>query len=160
MSGLIALFLSLLPSKSTPTKTLIAFFSTAVLLSLGYVLVQGFYFPSKWSRVYLLVAITFNHVLVSQIFFHFPLNTHPKLAKGFFYGQSLVFLLVDIFLIWKSIDADVIYDFGGHYFEVNAQLALKVYGGVILVNILVVAVIAIWKIIITKSRFLLHWVCS
>ena len=150
-TGLIALFLSLLPSKSTPTKTLIAFFTTAAMLSLGYILVQGFYFPSKWSRVYLLVAITFNHILVSQIFFYFPLNTHPKLAKGFFYGQSLVFLLVDIFLIWKAIDAEVIYDFGGHYFEVNAPLALKVYGGVILVNILVVAVIAIWKIIITKS---------
>lgn len=83
--------------------------------------------------------------------FHFPNNTHPKLAKGFLYVQSFAFLMVDLLLIWESIGASVNYDFAGHYFEVDAPFALKVYGGVILLNILVVTLAAIWKIIITKS---------
>ena len=151
MTFLIALFLSLLPSKSTPTKYLIGFFFTAAMLSFGYVLVQGIYFPAKWIRVYLLVSITLNHLICVQIFFHFPNNTHPKLAKGFLYVQSFAFLMVDLLLIWESIGASVNYDFAGHYFEVDAPFALKVYGGVILLNILVVTLAAIWKIIITKS---------
>jgi len=151
MTGLISIFLSLLPSKSTPTKYMIAIFLTAASLALGYVLVQGFYFPSKWIRVYLLVAITINHYFTIQIFFHFPVNTHPRLAKGFLYVQGIIFFLLDVFLIWKSAGTGVVYDFGGHYYEIDSPLALKVYGAVILFNIFLITVMAIWKIVITKG---------
>ncbi|MBP9165194.1 MAG: hypothetical protein KBF99_18580, partial [Leptospiraceae bacterium] len=92
MTALIAVFLTLLPSKSTPTKYLIIIYFTGAMLTLGYTLVQGLYFPSKWIRVYLLIAITLNHLFTIQLFFHFPSNTHPRLAKSFLYVQSFIFL--------------------------------------------------------------------
>ena len=160
MTSLIAVFLALLPSKSTPTKYLIIIYFTGAMLTLGYTLVQGLYFPSKWIRVYLLIAITLNHLFTIQLFFHFPSNTHPRLAKSFLYVQGFTFLLLDIFLIVKSIGVGVVYDFAGHYFEIDSPLALKIYGMVVLLNIFLITGVGIWKTIITpkKERFALIFI--
>jgi HAMP domain-containing protein len=152
MTGLIALFLSLLPSKSTPTKYLILIYFTGALLTIGYILVQGIYFPTKWIRVYLLIAITLNHLFTIQLFFHFPTNTHPRLAKWFLYIQGFIFLVLDIFVIIKSYGVGVVYDFGGHYYEVDSPIALKIYGLVVLLNIFVITIVGVWKTVITPKK--------
>lgn len=91
MTGLIAVFLTLLPSKSTPTKYLIIIYFTGAMLTLGYTLVQGLYFPSKWIRVYLLIAITLNHLFTIQLFFIFLRTLIPDLLNHFCMCRVLSF---------------------------------------------------------------------
>lgn len=66
--------------------------------------------------------------------------------------QSFIFLILDIFLIVKSIGVGVVYDFAGHYFEIDSPFALKIYGLVVLLNIFLITGVGIWKTFITPKK--------
>lgn len=145
------LFLLLLPKKSKATLYLSMVFVTIFLAGVGYVFSNGLYNPTKWPRMLTLMAVPFRFVFLAQFLLRFPQNDKPTLTRIIFIVTGGVAILFDIYFLLQAIPAGIFFDVNGHAFELIIPDYFKNLSRVLPFLILVSAVVAIWKVFISKG---------
>jgi HAMP domain-containing protein len=136
---------STIKQKSPSVKWFLGIMGLGVIFLSGYVFSQGYYVQSPYSRLIILGFIPFQHWATLGFFLHFPSKTHPRLTLGLL---SFFFLLISVvvsFVFYKALNADMIYDFSGHFYEYNMPEVFKLYGLTVLLTTLTVQGVSIWR---------------
>ncbi|MCB1192099.1 MAG: SpoIIE family protein phosphatase [Leptospiraceae bacterium] len=151
--SIMALFLLNIKGKSKATFHLglgWAFFGT---IPLSYLFASSIYHPNmaylRWINAVVSIPSAI-HIL--QFFFHFPSTKKPKLAKFILFFSWIVFLLTWTYFIIHTFQAEKIYKFSGHFWDLNAELLQEKIALIILFFVLLYLVAGFWKIIITKRK--------
>jgi len=139
--------------KSKATKTIILIFFFHTFHHLAYVLGFTFYHPlgayHRWLSVFsVLPAILY----MGQFFFHFPYDWQLKKARIIFIIQWIISIIVTSYFIIKSLSAQKIYHFDGHFYDLNLSSESSLIGLLILLYTFVFAVIAIRRAKTLKGR--------
>lgn len=132
--------------KSDGTKFLVYSLITGAIVSMGYFLSQGFYYPLKFPRFLTLTFILIHHLFLVQFIFTFPNTFKPKIAKIVLNIQSLVIFLLVLFLTISLYKARPIYNAKAHFFDFGMPVFTPVYTTVSLLFVVFLYLVGIWKI--------------
>lgn len=151
-----AMFLLAIKNKRPASKGLMVFFMTLTLFYFPYVS-SALYNPAfafhRWFTVTFVLMAT---VFITQFFFKFPENTHPRAAKVMYLFQFILNGVWSIYFCYATISVDKIYKFNGHQWDFAAETISKYTGLLIVVNILTGVFTAVWKgIVYKKARWAL-----
>lgn len=142
-SGISLLFV---PQKSKTTLYVILLCLSAGIVGFGYFLNQLFIEPNKFQRIFLLFVIPYSHFFPSQIFMMIPALTHRKLAKAIFIGTAIEVVFVNVLILVGQIGKPMFYDFAGHFWDIDMPKVMKIYGALILLNMVVALGIGAWRL--------------
>ncbi len=148
-----SVFLLSLKQKSRATYHLGLAFALLAVFNFGYLISSSVYHPlaafHRW--------ITVTFILIAEIhgnlfYLCYPEVNYPRFTRWF--GRIAYVLMGACILVFfaATLKAERIFLYHGHYWDFNADEISKYIGIVIVANIIITIIIAIWKVIILKGR--------
>ena len=152
MFSMAMIFLSV-RDKSKATLHLGIAFLWMTLFFGGYFIAAFFYLPAAvYHRFITIFSVLCVCLHLTQVWFYFPEDGNVKARRAFFYIQYLIAFVVIIVFAVKTMHAQRVYLFDGHYWDFDADAISGIIALVILLFILVFLGTGIWRTIVTKTR--------
>ncbi|MBP7735430.1 MAG: HAMP domain-containing protein [Spirochaetes bacterium] len=149
----VALFLLSLRQKSKATLHLGLAFAFLAVFNFGYLICASIYHPLAAFHRWITVACILIAEIHGNLFYLcYPEVTYPRFTK--WYGRIAYGLmsLCIIFFCVMTVRAERVFLYHGHYWDFNADEISKYIGIVIVANIVITIIVAIWKVIVLKGR--------
>ncbi len=147
-------YLLTLRNRTKATRDLIFLFGIISLMALAYFLAYLIPRPvfayHRWISVGVSLFGT-SHIVLFLL--HYPQPIWPRFRKIYFWSTFLVSGSVTLAFIIQSLSAPKVYEFDGHYYDVDLPVLGRIIGALILLYVLFFIVAGIVRIIRTKKRF-------
>lgn len=147
-------YLMTLRNRTIATRDLIFLFTISSLMALAYFLAYLIPRPvfayHRWISVGLSLYGT-SHVVL--FFLHYPEPIWPRFRKVYFWSTFAVSSTVTLVFVYQSLSAPKVYEFDGHYFDVDLPVLGRIVGAVILLYVLFFVIAGIIRIVKEKKRF-------
>jgi methyl-accepting chemotaxis protein len=150
---MVGFFLLSVKNKSKATMHLGISYVLMGVFNFGYIISSSIYHPlaayHRWLTV-LTILLSETHFFI--FYFYFPDERNPRAAKGFLIGSYSVAIIASIVFFIKTLKAEKVFLFRGHYWDFNADEISKIIGLIIISYIIVAFMLAMWRFIITKGK--------
>ncbi len=144
-------FLSL-PKKSSAALWMAVTFLTMTFFYSPYFFASGIYDPMAANhRWFTVLFVLVSLASVSQVLLRFPENDYPRLARYLAIAQFLVAVAVTAFFVIRTLHADRIYHFDGHYWDFDADAESRIVGRVIQLYMLTMLLVGAFRTVVTPS---------
>ncbi len=143
----------LIKKPSLSTIVLGFFFLTMFIFNGGYLITAAFYdtigaFHRWFTAGIILVVETF----MTYFFFVYPYKKAEKISRILFISMMTIALVVGVYFIYVTWNADKYYRFDGHYWDFDADKISTIVGIFIMAYVVIFLVAGIWRVVVcTKS---------
>lgn len=148
----VALFFLIWPKKTRATKTLIFVYFFIMFQNIGYLITSTIYHPlSAYHRWITIFSVIPGLIYIERFFFFFPDERNTSTARVILLVQWAVSIAVDIVFALKSLTAEKIFRFDGHYWDFDLDPLSYAVSIVIIFYIITIIATGIWRIVVTAS---------
>ncbi len=123
------------------------------IFNAGYFISASVYHPAAaYHRWLTVLTILLSQTHYTMFFFMFPEEKYKRASRIFiitFYIESIVATIAFCVITSKS---NIIYHYLGHYYDFNAEGISKIISYIIIMNILLVVLFALFRAILIKGR--------
>ncbi len=144
----------LMPKKDKATIRFMLVYLFISIQNIGYVISSLWYHPfGAYHRWLTVPAVFLGLIYMTQFFFYYPMERRVKLAKIVFALQLAVSAAMTMLFVFRTIHADKIFRFDGHYWDFDVDPLSYIVSLIILIFIVIVNVTALWRVLVTRGRF-------
>lgn len=149
-----AIYLLTVRNKTSATRSLIFLMSILGSMAFAYFLVYLIPFPTMAYHRWVTVGVSiFGSAQVAVFFMYFPTPIWPRFRKWFSISTSVISGILLLIFIVQSFSAPKVYEFDGHYFDVDLPVLGRIVGLVILAYVLVFMVVGIIRIVKASQKW-------
>ncbi len=150
---IVTIFLLSLKRKSKATLHLGLAYASLAVFNFGYLICASVYHPlAAFHRWITVASILIAEVHGNLFYLSYPEVHYPRFTRWF---GRVMYALMGICIITfcaMTFKAERVFLYNGHYWDFNADEISKIIGIVIVANVIITVVIALWKVIIVKGR--------
>lgn len=153
MSIVLTVFLFAVPQKSKATIYLAFAFAMIPLMNVGYFFGSTLYHPlAAYHRLFTVWGGCYLGLFITAFFFHYPRNSHPRVAMTYFVFLFSLNTAVSLFFTYSAIKAGQVFHFSGHYWDLDSDQATRLVALTIMVNSLSWTIVGLWRTITLRGR--------
>ncbi len=147
-------YLLTLRDRTAATRDLIFLFtiisSMALAYFLAYLIPRPIFAYHRWISVAVSLYGT-SHV--SLFLLNYPEPIWPRFRKIYFWSTFVISSIVTLAFVYQSLSAPKVYEFDGHYYDVDLPVLGRIVGAVILLYVLFFVITGVIRIVRAKKRF-------
>lgn len=143
-----------MPKKDKATIRFMLVYLFISIQNIGYVITSLWYHPlGAYHRWLTVPAVFLGLIYMTQFFFYYPIERRVGLARAILVIQLTVSAAMTVLFISGTVHAEKVFRFDGHYWDFNVDPLSYLVSLIILIYIVVVNIVALWRVFVTRGRF-------
>ena len=119
----------------------------------AYIPASSFFEPlGAYHRWVTVLFVLLSGVAITQFLLRYPKNSHPRLSQAILVIHLIVAIVASGVFISKTIHAEKVYHFDGHYWDFDADVISHITGLVIFSYMITFYVLGYWRAYIFKNK--------